>query len=376
MLAYLVASLLGLSGLLGGCLESTPACDGASRQDASDDSSTVLRQGGEPLEAGDSIVDSSSVEVHQRGGLLQASSRDDVVSWLSIGPRDSPECRARIFKIPPSHPEYKNMRAGDSVRLTAQDVDHYYCFRAQDRAGSFAFMAQQVEDYAPPPPRVDRETTSGFDPQPDIDVRQFSGHQFKVLLESVTLPNLVALPKRPEITGNTQTDARLWRIAEEQGYRLQPVVASLDELETVEQRLLQPEAARAYLSLREAARQAGHQIKLYSGYRGFDVQRYLLLRRLEPPYTDAKIAVELRIVAPPGYSRHQTGYALDLAAAEYGINEFEYSNAYAWLAADNFLQAKKHGFIPSYPDGVENQGPDPEPWEFVYVGTDNLVASR
>ena len=177
------------------------------------------------------------------------------------------------------------------------------------------------------------------------------------------------------MTGNAQTDARIRRIAEERGYRLQPVIASLDELEAAGQKLLQPAAARAYSALREAARQAGHHLILASGYRGSDVQRYLLFRHLKPPYTDARINTALRVVAPPGYSRHQTGYAIDIATPRYGINEFKYSDAYTWLAADNFLQAKRHGFIPSYPAGVENQGPDPEPWEFVYVGTDKLVAS-
>ena len=350
--------------------------DGASRQDASDDASTILRRGGDPRQASDSVVDSPSIEVQQRDGLLVASSRGDVVGWLSIGPRDSAECRSRIFKIPPSHPEYTNMKAGDTVRLRIKDVGYYYCFRAHDRAGRVAFRAQLVEDYGPPPLRVDyRETTSGSAPQPDIDMRQFSGRQFKDLLDSVMLSNLASITKDPAITGNAQTDARMRRIAEERGYRVQPLVASLDKLQTVEQKLLQPEAARAYLALSEAARQAGHPIILASAYRGFDVQRNILFRHLKAPYTDAKIYAVFRIVAPPGYSRHQTGYVVDLAAAEYGINEFKYSNAYAWLAADNFLQAKKHGFIPSYPAGVENQGPDPEPWEFAYVGTDKLMAS-
>ena len=351
--------------------------DGASRRGgASDDASTILRQDGDPRKTSDSVVDSRSIEVQQRDGLLVASSRDDIVGWLSVGPRESAECRSRIFKIPPSHPEDPNMRAGDTVRLRIKEIGYYYCFRAQDRAGKLAFRAQLVEAYELPPLQVDyRETTSGSAPPSDIDMRQFSGRQFKELLDSVMLPNLVSINNVPAMTGNAQTDARIRRIAEERGYRPQPLVASLDKLETVEQKLLQPEAARAYLALSEAARQAGHPIILASAYRGFDVQRYILFRHLKAPYTDAKIYAVLRIVAPPGYSRHQTGYAMDLAAAEYGINEFKYSNAYAWLAADNFLQAKKHGFIPGYPAGVENQGPDPEPWEFIYVGTDKLVAS-
>ena len=218
-----------------------------------------------------------------------------------------------------------------------------------------------------------RGSTSRSTAQAAAEMPHFSSQQFNDLLDSVILSNLVRISDAPAITGNAQTDARMRRIAEERGYRLQPVVASLDDLEAVEQKLLQPEAARAYLALRETARQAGHSIVLASGYRGFGVQRQLLFRHLKEPYTDEKISRAFRVVAPPGYSRHQTGYAVDLATTQHGINQFQYSDAYAWLVADNFLQAKKHGFIPSYPAGVENQGPDPEAWEFVYVGTDQLV---
>ena len=220
-----------------------------------------------------------------------------------------------------------------------------------------------------------RGDTSGSGERPDAGMRRFSGRQFKELLDSVTLPNLVNIADVPAITGEVQTDERIREVAEDRGYRLQPVVATLDELVSVEQKLLQPEAARAYGALRAAARQAGHQLILRSAYRGFDVQRYLLFRHLKEPFTSERIRRALRVVAPPGYSRHQTGYAVDLETPGYGINDFKHSDAYDWLAADNFLQAKRHGFIPSYPAGVENQGPDPEPWEFFYVGVDELMTS-
>ena len=216
--------------------------------------------------------------------------------------------------------------------------------------------------------------TSDAATQPVAEMRHFSPQQFKELLDSVRLPNLSDIAEVPAITDDAQTDERIREIAEDRGYRLQPVVASLDELVRVEQQLLQPEAARAYEALRAAAQGAGHPLTLASAYRSFATQRHILFRHLKAPYTDERIHAKLRIVAPPGYSRHQTGYAVDLASGDYGINEFRFSGAYAWLAADNFREAKRHGFVPSYPAGVQNQGPDPEPWEFFYVGTDHLTA--
>ena len=222
---------------------------------------------------------------------------------------------------------------------------------------------------------VPRISTSRSSADPATGLQRFSGRQFKALADSVRLPNLTEMADVPVITGDPETDARIRRIAGDRGYTQRPVVASVEELVSVEGMLLQPEAARAYTALRAAAREAGNPIMLASAYRGFDTQRHILFRHLKAPFTDERIDAKLRIVAPPGYSRHQTGYAIDLATADHGINEFRLSEAYAWLAADNFLQAKRHGFVPSYPAGVENQGPDPEPWEFVYVGVNNLVAS-
>ncbi|MCY3952558.1 MAG: CapA family protein [bacterium] len=229
-------------------------------------------------------------------------------------------------------------------------------------------------DLRPPRGTSVRGDTSTSAAQQDAGMRRFSAQQFKELLDAVRLPNLMDIADAPTITGDVQTDERIGEVAEGRGYRLQPAVASLDELVSVEQKLLQPEAARAYGALSAAAREAGHQLILRSAYRGFDVQRFLLFRHLKEPFTSERIRRALRVVAPPGYSRHQTGYAVDLETPGYGINDFKHSDAYAWLAADNFLAAKRHGFIPSYPAGVENQGPDPEPWEFFYVGVDNLLA--
>ncbi len=45
------------------------------------------------------------------------------------------------------------------------------------------------------------------------------------------------------------------------------------------------------------------------------------------------------------------------------------------MAADNYRVAKQFGFIPSYPSGAGAQGPEPEPWEYVYVGVKAIDCS-
>ncbi len=77
----------------------------------------------------------------------------------------------------------------------------------------------------------------------------------------------------------------------------------------------------------------------------------------------------MRWYSLPGTSKHHAGYALDFRYPSGTFGEFRSTPDYAWLAADNFAVPKRHGLIPSYPDDAESQGPNPEPWEFVWVGT-------
>jgi D-alanyl-D-alanine carboxypeptidase len=72
--------------------------------------------------------------------------------------------------------------------------------------------------------------------------------------------------------------------------------------------------------------------------------------------------------APPGYSKHHTGYVIDLALPGQDHNAFGRSAAYQWLIADNYLVLKSFGFVPSYPEEGPPQGPNPEAWEYAFVG--------
>ncbi len=77
-------------------------------------------------------------------------------------------------------------------------------------------------------------------------------------------------------------------------------------------------------------------------------------------------------MAVPGYSKHHTGYAIDVRSSTGSGFAFADTEAYRWLAADNFANAKAFGWVPSYPEGSAPAGPVPEPWEFVWAGTTNI----
>ncbi len=77
----------------------------------------------------------------------------------------------------------------------------------------------------------------------------------------------------------------------------------------------------------------------------------------------------------PGYSKHHTGYTIDIGCGNYLLDySFADTECFDWLAVNNYENAKRFGFIPSYPENSGKQGPEPEPWEYVWVGEDVLLA--
>lgn len=120
--------------------------------------------------------------------------------------------------------------------------------------------------------------------------------------------------------------------------------------------------------LMTAADEAGHELRVVSGYRSYRTQAGTF------DYWAAKEGAEAadRISARPGHSEHQTGLAVDLDGPGgcYLDACFGSTPAGVWLAAE----CHRFGFVLSYPEGLEERsGFDYEPWHFRYVGR---VAAR
>jgi D-alanyl-D-alanine carboxypeptidase len=91
---------------------------------------------------------------------------------------------------------------------------------------------------------------------------------------------------------------------------------------------------------------------LVSAFRSVDYQRQIRERKLAAGQSVAEI---LRVGAPPGYSEHHTGRAIDLAAAgcEPLTEEFERTPEFAWLAAHTgefgfsmpYKRNNRYGFV-------------------------------
>ena len=119
-------------------------------------------------------------------------------------------------------------------------------------------------------------------PQPQEEYLIFSGDQFNQLFNEADLVNLASIEEvePPEITGDQARDEEIREIAIKRGYRHRPEVLDRDQLIPIEgeQHFLQPQAAEAYLQLKEAAAEAGHQIHISSAFRDYDLQRQIFLK--------------------------------------------------------------------------------------------------
>lgn len=132
---------------------------------------------------------------------------------------------------------------------------------------------------------------------------------------------------------------------------------------------LRAAAATALLRLIEAAESEGVRLKVVSGYRPYELQRDLYLRKLQRGGWDQKT------VARPGHSEHQLGVAVDFTdgdAKTLLLESFGDSPAGRWLAR----RAPEFGFAASYTRHNEAAtGYAPEPWHYRYFGTP-LAAER
>ena len=128
---------------------------------------------------------------------------------------------------------------------------------------------------------------------------------------------------------------------------------------------LKPDAKAAVTRMLEKARAEGVQLDLVSGFRTLDDQNYLYFdlkaERGESAQTRAEVS------APPGYSEHHTGYAVDFIdksrPSTHLEESFEDTEAFKWLEAN----AAFFNFEMSFQRDNEAQV-GYEPWHWRYVG--------
>lgn len=123
---------------------------------------------------------------------------------------------------------------------------------------------------------------------------------------------------------------------------------------------LAPAAADAWKKMKAAAHEDGVGLQIVSAFRSFNQQVDIIRRKLK---TGQSVDEILSVSAPPGYSEHHTGCAVDIGTLGCdSLDEaFEQSQAFSWLAGN----ASLYHFVMSFPRdnayGYRN-----EPWHWAY----------
>jgi len=119
------------------------------------------------------------------------------------------------------------------------------------------------------------------------------------------------------------------------------------------------------LKMREEAKKDGIYLVFLSGYRSINLQNdiFYSLKSIR----NQEAAERARVSAPPGYSEHSTGFAIDIGDATRRETDFETdfenTKAFRWLIKN----AAKFHFKLSF--DKDNKYIDYEPWHWRYEGS-------
>ncbi len=119
------------------------------------------------------------------------------------------------------------------------------------------------------------------------------------------------------------------------------------------------------LKMREEAKKDGIYLVFLSGYRSINLQNEIFYSLKSIRNQEA--AERARVSAPPGYSEHSTGFAIDIGDSTQRETdfetEFENTGAFKWLIKN----ATKFHFKLSFTK--DNKYIDYEPWHWRYEGS-------
>ena len=119
------------------------------------------------------------------------------------------------------------------------------------------------------------------------------------------------------------------------------------------------------LNMRKEARKDGIYLVFLSGYRSINLQKEIFYSLKS--FRNQEAAERARVSAPPGYSEHSTGFAIDIGDATQRETDFETefqnTDAFNWLIKN----AAKFHFKLSFTK--DNKYIDYEPWHWRYEGS-------
>lgn len=114
-------------------------------------------------------------------------------------------------------------------------------------------------------------------------------------------------------------------------------------------------ACETFIQMAEAAREDGIHLEVHSGFRSVRYQKIIFAKLMASGRTWEDL---VRYVAPPGYSEHMLGRAVDLYPSDWRFAE---TKEHDWLLKN----AEKYGFYQSYPE-KNSLGYPWEAWHWNY----------
>lgn len=142
---------------------------------------------------------------------------------------------------------------------------------------------------------------------------------------------------------------------------IQPLGFAPADLVTVYGATISAKAQANFVAMYQAAQTAGVPFQVTSSFRSYSNQVTTY---------NTWVAVNGQagadtVSARPGYSEHQTGLSIDLAAASCALECFLKTPQYAWIQK----HAAAYGWIQRYPEGFTSiTGYSSEAWHYRYVG--------
>jgi D-alanyl-D-alanine carboxypeptidase len=142
---------------------------------------------------------------------------------------------------------------------------------------------------------------------------------------------------------------------------LSPIAVSVDGLQM---HLAKPETVQAFNRMAGDALKQNVRLKIIWAYRSSSLQT----KQFEEAQRKYGMRGALQWLAPPGFSEHHTGWAIDIGdeadPAADDNPQFERTAAFRWLVTN----ARRYGFELSFPK-KNWQGVGYEPWHWRFVGT-------
>ncbi|MGK7958099.1 MAG: D-alanyl-D-alanine carboxypeptidase family protein [Crocosphaera sp.] len=133
---------------------------------------------------------------------------------------------------------------------------------------------------------------------------------------------------------------------------------------------LRIKAADSFLQMQRDARASGIILAPISGFRTVEQQDFLFFGIKRQRNQDTRKRAE--VSAPPGYSEHHTGYAIDIGdgqvPATHLSEKFEQTPAFRWLENNAAKYSFELSFPPNNPQGISY-----EPWHWRYVGNSDSL---